>query len=396
MERVKKAGGNLLDYNWGETSSSAKALANTSEAAPAIPITNPDVTRYISKEEVAEHKSAADCWFICKGQVYDATRFLNDHPGGPESILMSGGQDVTEDFFAIHSENAVKMLKDYHIGILMHSLHESRDNAAKELSPTFLSELVWKKATLVKKTAISPDTTIFRYQLEHEEQLFGLVCGKHVFIRTKDLENKFVMRAYTPISSPDMKGYFELLVKVYRPLPPRFPNGGKMSQLLEAQIPNMDQIEVKGPVGSFQYLGQGKCLYKGNEFNVTDFGMVAAGSGITPIIQVLRAIMIDEGDKTKCWMFDANNTFDDILCKDDLDKWHDEKKHQLSLQYVLSRPEEDWTGYKGFLNKDILQAHLPTPTAHMKFLICGPPPLVDVIKKATAELGWTEDQIVVF
>lgn len=51
-------------------------------------------------------------------QVYDVTDFLDDHPGGGESITISAGQDSTEEFNALHGEKARAMLEDYYIGEL--------------------------------------------------------------------------------------------------------------------------------------------------------------------------------------------------------------------------------------------------------------------------------------
>lgn len=39
-----------------------------------------------------EHADRESVWFVFEGKVYDGTKFLNDHPGGPESILIVGGQ----------------------------------------------------------------------------------------------------------------------------------------------------------------------------------------------------------------------------------------------------------------------------------------------------------------
>ena len=44
------------------------------------------------------------------GQVYDATEYLDEHPGGADSILILAGDDATEDFMAIHSMDAKKKL----------------------------------------------------------------------------------------------------------------------------------------------------------------------------------------------------------------------------------------------------------------------------------------------
>jgi L-lactate dehydrogenase (cytochrome) len=57
-------------------------------------------------KEVAKHKSPVpeikansssreSCWVIIKGEVYDVTNFLDDHPGGAAIILKYGGKDAT-------------------------------------------------------------------------------------------------------------------------------------------------------------------------------------------------------------------------------------------------------------------------------------------------------------
>ena len=67
-------------------------------------------------DEIEKHNKDNDAWFIVHGQVYDGTKFLKEHPGGAESIIMASGADTTEDFMAIHSETSKAMLVDYHIG----------------------------------------------------------------------------------------------------------------------------------------------------------------------------------------------------------------------------------------------------------------------------------------
>lgn len=64
-------------------------------------------------------------------QVYDGTAFLADHPGGAESILLASGMDSSEDFNAIHSAKAKKMLDDYYIGDLDDSAPSKHFTASK-------------------------------------------------------------------------------------------------------------------------------------------------------------------------------------------------------------------------------------------------------------------------
>lgn len=77
--------------------------------------------------------------------------------------------------------------------------------------------------------------------------------------------NELVIRAYTPVSSDDETGYFDLVVKVYfKNTHPKFPDGGKMTQYLE----NMkigDCIDVRGPNGLLVYSGPGTFTIRANK-----------------------------------------------------------------------------------------------------------------------------------
>ncbi len=67
-----------------------------------------------------------------------------------------------------------------------------------------------------------------------------------------------MVRAYSPISSNDETGYFELVIKVYwAGQLEAFPDGGKMSQHLESLVIG-DSIEAKGPMGHITYLSRGR------------------------------------------------------------------------------------------------------------------------------------------
>ena len=75
--------------------------------------------KIISAAEVAKHKTEEDCWISIHGKVYDVTKFLDDHPGGPEIITDVAGEDSTEEFEDTgHSEDAREQLKDYYVGEL--------------------------------------------------------------------------------------------------------------------------------------------------------------------------------------------------------------------------------------------------------------------------------------
>lgn len=82
-------------------------------------------------------------------QVYDVTDFLDDHPGGGESITISAGQDSSEEFNALHSDKARSMLEDYYIGDLDNSVAKPAVSAVL----IFSSPLSWRvRAILMVKS----------------------------------------------------------------------------------------------------------------------------------------------------------------------------------------------------------------------------------------------------
>jgi len=71
--------------------------------------------------QVAEHASAASCWVIIDGMVYDLTGYIDLHPANPRTILQYCGKDgtrgwETKDRSRPHSSEAGRLLERYLIG----------------------------------------------------------------------------------------------------------------------------------------------------------------------------------------------------------------------------------------------------------------------------------------
>jgi len=136
---------------------------------------------------------------------------------------------------------------------------------------------------------------------------------------------KAVIRAYTPISHT--VGSFDLLIKVYRDLGLAGRRGGVMSQALDLLVPGVDSVKVKGPVGRFTYLPPSErgdhgsnVGFAGASRKITKFLMVCAGTGITPIYQVLEAVAAeDPTSPVRCFVAYGNRNEDDMLCREELD-----------------------------------------------------------------------------
>lgn len=106
MERVKKAGGNLSNGNWGEMAAGEEPIIQA-EPAKEICMTSKDVNRSISIDELRKHDGEVETWFVVNGHVYDGTKFLEGHPGGAASIFGAAGQDASEEFLAIRELHKV-------------------------------------------------------------------------------------------------------------------------------------------------------------------------------------------------------------------------------------------------------------------------------------------------
>ncbi|KAG6901850.1 hypothetical protein C0995_007236 [Termitomyces sp. Mi166 len=240
-------------------------------------------------------------------------------------------------------------------------LHTGR---AKPLNPT-----AWQEYPLEKKIVVSHNTAIYRFTLPHKQDVLGLPVGQHISV-SAEINGKDIVRSYTPISNDDDRGYFDLLIKSYEK--------GNVSRHF-AQLKLGDNIRVKGPKGNFQY-------YPGIADHIS---MIAGGTGITPMIQIIRAALRNPFDKTTVTLIYANVNEEDILLKDDLEELLDVHEAKFKIFYVLNNPPSGWKGGVGFVTKEHIKEHLPNPaTTNSKLLICGPPPMVGAMKKNLEELKY--------
>ncbi|KAI8366879.1 hypothetical protein BD560DRAFT_400344 [Blakeslea trispora] len=214
-----------------------------------------------------------------------------------------------------------------------------------------------KEFKLIEKIPISHNTNRYRFALPHKNDTLNLPIGQHITL-IAHIHGVEVSRSYTPTSSDQDKGFFELVVKTY-------PNG-LMSQHLNS-LKIGDKIAVKGPKGAFSY----------TPHMVREFGMVAGGTGITPMYQIITAILRNPNDKTKISLVYGNVTKNDILLEKELEELESQHPDQISIYHVLNEaPDENWTQGVGFITKDILSQKLPRCASDVKILVCGPPPLV--------------------
>jgi len=399
MERVKKAGGNLSNGYWGEKIEGEAATAPEVSHVKDIKMTKDGVNSKITIDELRKHDSEEQPWFVVNDEVYDGTEFLKGHPGGAQSIISAAGIDATDEFMAIHSETAKAMMPDYHIGTLDEASRKALSEdvtyppASSEPRPIFIEAKVWNKAILHSKTPVSWDSRIFTFKLDHDDQILGLPTGQHLMMRLQDpVTRETIIRSYTPISENTAKGYLDILIKLYFNVNDR--EGGKMTKALDA-LPIGQSIDFKGPIGRFEYLGHGRCNINGTERKVKRFFMICGGSGVTPIYQVFRAVMQDKNDGTHCLILNGNRLVEDILCREDLDRFAMDNQDRCKLLYTLTKGPDDWTGLRGRIGQALLSEHV-CPCEDGMVLICGPEALEKSCHTILNNLGWKDDDLLFF
>lgn len=248
---------------------------------------------------------------------------------------------------------------------------------------------VWTSFPLVNKNQLSADTTRLRYRLPSENHTLGLTVASCILVQA-EVNGEKVIKPYTPVTTTDTKGYFDLVIKKY-------PAGRVSSYCCDMEVGN--HIDVRGPLPKYNYVANRK----------RDIGMIAGGSGVTPMFQVVQEVLSNPEDQTHIRLLYANNTEQDILLRSELDNLAS-KHENFDVQYILAKPPSNWSGCTGFVTKELCAQYMPKPIGYdTDIFVCGPPPMMEAISGDKApdksqgplsgilkELGYTEDHVYKF
>lgn len=138
--------------------------------------------------------------------------------------------------------------------------------------------------------------------------------------------------------------------------------------------------------------------WKANEFS--HVYLLAGGAGITPIYQLISGVLKNPQDRTKMTLVFGVNSEEDLLLKEELDRYATEFPDRFEYRYAVSHPKEDSPYEKGYINEELLRSAFKGSTQNTKVFVCGPPAMEDSLvgSKRSPEgilsrLGFSKDQV---
>ncbi|MEM1409040.1 MAG: ferredoxin--NADP reductase [Bacteroidota bacterium] len=228
-----------------------------------------------------------------------------------------------------------------------------------------VSEIVHETKDAISITFKQPDAKI-----EYKSGQFLTLIVK--------VEGKEVRRAYSLCSSPFTDSDLTVAVK-------RVDNG-LMSNWLPDNLKVGDTMRIMEPMGVF--------TTEYNASNKRHLILFAGGSGITPMMSIIKSTLSQEPDSIISLIY-ANRNIESIIFKDQLDQLATDYEGRLHLIHILDDAPMNWQGHSGLLNHDMLVQILErVPNwEDTTYLMCGPEGMMKNVENLLSEQSIDKSKI---
>jgi ring-1,2-phenylacetyl-CoA epoxidase subunit PaaE len=224
----------------------------------------------------------------------------------------------------------------------------------------------------------APDAVSLTFAIPKElSDDYGFMPGQYLTLRTT-MDGEEVRRSYSICSGPD-DGELRIAVKKV--------DGGAFSSWAADDLKCGDQLDVMTPTGRFgvTHMPDAARVYAG----------FAAGSGITPILSIVKGVLAREPN-SRFFLFYGNRSTSGMLFLEELEELKDRFMQRLSLFHVISGEEQDIPILHGRLDGEkvrvLLRSLVPAASVDHVF-ICGPAGMSEDVEATCRELGIAEDRI---
>lgn len=208
-------------------------------------------------------------------------------------------------------------------------------------------------------------------------ELYAFEPGQYLTLRTR-LDDEEVRRSYSICSGP-MDGELRIAVKQV--------DGGAFSTWANTELHAGDELDVMTPTGRF-----GIAPAPGEARIHVGF---AAGSGITPILSIVRGVLARE-PLSRFFLFYGNRAAREMLFREQLEELKDRFLGRLSVFHVLSQEEQDIPILNGRLDGEkvrVLLRHMVPAEQVDHIFVCGPTGMSEEIETTLREMGVPEERV---
>jgi ring-1,2-phenylacetyl-CoA epoxidase subunit PaaE len=224
----------------------------------------------------------------------------------------------------------------------------------------------------------SADAVSLTFAIPRElEDDYNFAPGQYLTLRTT-MDGEEVRRSYSICSGPD-DGELRIAVKKV--------DGGAFSNWAADELKAGDQLDVMTPTGRFGVAPapDEARVYVG----------FAAGSGITPILSIVKGVLAREPN-SRFFLFYGNRSTGGMLFREALEELKDRFMQRLSVFHVISGEEQDIPILHGRLDGEkvrvLLRSLVPASSVDHVF-ICGPAGMSEDIEATCRAIGIAEDRI---
>ena len=230
-------------------------------------------------------------------------------------------------------------------------------------------------AEVIKET---PDCVSIAFELdESQKEDFTFVHGQYITIKAH-LDNQEVRRSYSICTSP-LEHQLKVAVK-------RVPDG-IFSTYANTDLKAGDILEVMPPMGNFTIGLDAKQTHH--------YAAIAAGSGITPVLSIMKSVLMTEPDSSFTLFYGNRNT-ENIIFHEEIEALKNTYLGRLRIYYVLSRENTGSDLFYGRIDAekcDRFAKYLIDVSKTKAVFVCGPYDMIMSAKESLMEAGMAEDKI---
>ncbi len=211
---------------------------------------------------------------------------------------------------------------------------------------------------------------------DHLKQEFQFIAGQYITLQT-ELQGSLLRRAYSICSSPAC-GELRIAIKEV--------DKGRFSHYANREMKVGSTLEVAAPEGRF--------ALKTSPENNKNYMAFAAGSGITPVISMIKAVLEEEKGSSFVLVF-GSKSGDKTIFKNELDSLMASSGHRLEVNYVYSQIVSD-TALFGRIDSKLVKGLFKKEYANRVFdqyFLCGPEEMIEMVKKVLLKRKVKEDAI---